>query len=101
MVIAKFTYIHSKALMQAYRLIVCQNCGTDNGTVCGAHSNQEKHGKAMGKKASDQFCASLCTECHYEIDNGVRLTRSERFALWDKAHKKTVKRLTQLGLYQW
>lgn len=87
--------------MQAYRLIPCQNCFIDNGTVSGAHSNQEKHGKGAGVKASDQFCASLCSVCHFEIDNGKELTKEQRFELWDKAHALTVKRLTQLGLYCW
>lgn len=93
--IAKFTYIRSKKLMEMYRQIPCQNCGIDDGTVCGAHSNQEIHGKGRGIKASDQFCASLCSKCHFCIDQGKKLNREEKRLVWDLAHHKTVKALTQ------
>lgn len=93
--IAKFTYVRSKKLMEMYRTIACQNCGCDNGTVCGAHSNQAKHGKGKGIKASDQFCASLCSLCHALCDYG-NMARAESVAMWNKAHEKTVKLLTKI-----
>jgi hypothetical protein len=93
--IAKFTYIRSKKLMEMYREIPCQKCGIDDGTVCGAHSNQEIHGKGKGIKASDEFCASLCNKCHYCIDQGNEHTREEKTLMWTLAHHKTVKFLTK------
>ena len=89
--IAKFEYIRSEKLMKMYRTIPCQHCGTSAPT-CGAHSNQQKHGKGKGIKASDHFAASMCDNCHKLCDYG--LSRAESVAMWWKAHVKTVKALT-------
>lgn len=96
--IPKFQYIRSAKLMAAYRKIPCQHCGIDDGTVCGAHSNQAKHGKGRGIKASDEFCASLCHSCHMQVDQGRSMSRTERETVWGNAHEKTVKALKDLGL---
>jgi hypothetical protein len=60
-----------------------------DGTVCGAHSNQAKHGKGGAIKSSDVFCASLCARCHHEIDNGNKLCRDEAVLIWEQAFNKT------------
>lgn len=98
MSLVKFMYVRSKKLMESYRTIPCQNCGKDDGTVCGAHSNQGKHGHGRSIKASDEFCASLCADCHFELDNGKILTREARVSMWDKAHIKTKLLLQERGL---
>lgn len=95
----KFKYVRSRKLMQAYRAIPCQHCGVDDGTVCGAHSNQAKHGKARGMKASDIYCASLCHRDHMMIDQGAHMTREARESAWNAAHSKTVAELVSLGLW--
>ena len=86
----KHQYVRSPALMKAYRKIPCQNCGKDDGTVCGAHSNWAAHGKGKSMKADDNRCAALCSVCHYMLDQGSELGASERGALWFCAHVKTV-----------
>lgn len=95
----KRDYVRSEALMKAYRLISCQNCGADDGTVCGAHSNWAKHGKGRGIKADDNRCASLCSVCHGELDQGSIMGRAEREALWSIAHAKTIRELVARGLW--
>ena len=85
--------------MKLYRTLPCQNCGMDDGSVCGAHSNQSKHGKARGIKAGDQFCASLCHVCHLALDQGRTMTRTERREMWDAAHAKTVAELQARGVW--
>ena len=70
-----------------------------DGTVCAAHSNQARHGKGRSVKASDVFVASLCHKCHSELDQGSGMTRSEREAMWDSAHRSTVKTLVKRGLW--
>jgi hypothetical protein len=95
----KHQYIRSKKLMEACREIECQNCGKDDGTVCGAHSNQGKHGKGKGIKADDNMVAALCFWCHMEIDQGSSMSRQEREEAWEAAHLKTVNRLVELGLW--
>jgi hypothetical protein len=95
----KRDYIRSEALMRAYRLIPCQHCGKDDGTVCGAHSNWQAHGKGKSIKADDNRCASLCFTCHGMLDQGSILGGPERAALWWIAHLKTVAELQRRGLW--
>lgn len=95
----KFQYVRSKKLMESYRTIPCQNCGRDDGTVCGAHSNWATEGKGRGIKASDDKCASLCYVCHNMLDQGRLTDASERRAMWEAAHIKTVEELTKRGLW--
>ena len=97
--IEKTQYIRSARLMQAYRKIPCMHCGIDDGSVAGAHSNQAIHGKAKGLKSSDIYAASLCHVCHHALDQGRSMSRSERVAMWDAAHVKTVKTLVERGLW--
>lgn len=98
-VIQKFVYIRSPALLKACREIPCQYCGRADGTVVAAHSNQAQHGKGRGIKASDQFIAALCAWCHAALDQGNAMSRTERIALWTKAHIKTVTELMRRGLW--
>jgi len=88
--IAKTTYVRSKKLLERARLIPCQICGCEDGSVVAAHSNQAKHGKGRGIKASDVYIASLCYDCHTMIDQGAGLTREQKNRSWDMAHLNTV-----------
>ena len=88
----KTNYVRSKKLMESYRTIPCQNCGREDGTVAGAHSNWG-FGRGRGIKASDDKCASLCARCHMMVDQGYSLTKDERRAIWDAAHEKTKEKL--------
>ena len=97
--IEKRDYIRSKKLREAYRLIPCQNCGAQDGTVCCAHANWAIFGKGGSVKASDDCAASLCFACHSELDQGAGLSREERKALWWAAHVKTLRLLSDLGLW--
>lgn len=96
----KTQYIRSPALMKAYRLLPCQHCGADDGTVCGAHSNWSEHGKGRGIKASDDKCASLCFACHSWLDQGSG-DGYEKRAMWDAAHTKTHEALIALSWDNW
>lgn len=95
----KHQYIRSKPLMKAYRDIPCQHCGRDDGTVCGAHSNWGDHGKGRSIKADDNRCASLCSRCHSNLDQGMSLDKNEKRFMWTTAHIKTVKMLVLRGLW--
>jgi hypothetical protein len=57
-------------------------------TVVPAHSNQAIHGKGMALKALDAYTVPGCAECHREIDQGNRFTKTEKFALWDAAYAR-------------
>ena len=72
-------------------------CGTKDGTVVAAHSNQSKHGKGRGIKASDEFVAALCFCCHGWLDQGDG-SREEKNAMWDEAHRLTRMILQKDGL---
>jgi hypothetical protein len=60
----------------------------DQQTVVPCHSNQQKHGKGMGLKASDKFTVPGCRACHHEIDQGKTLTKEEKFSAWDAAYAR-------------
>lgn len=80
----------SKKLLEIVREAPCQHCGTEDGTVVAAHSNQLRDGKGRGLKAHDYRIAALCFRCHYELDQGSRLTKEERRELWEESHRKTM-----------
>lgn len=95
----KARYVRSKALREAYRLIPCQHCGADDGTVCCAHSNLAAHGKGRGIKASDDCAASLCAVCHHQLDQGFLWTAEEKVEVFMSAWQKTLTMLQVLGLW--
>lgn len=66
----------------------CQACGSAT-MVQAAHSNCGG-GKGRGIKCDDNLIAALCQNCHYEIDQGKNLSKSERQSIWQAAHEKTV-----------
>lgn len=68
----------------------CQECGRKDGTIVAAHSNQLRDGKGRGIKAHDYRVAALCYSCHMEIDQGTKLSKSERVDIWEEAHRKTI-----------
>ena len=92
----KHQYIRSKKLLKAVAGLDCQSCGAGE-TVQAAHSNQLKHGKGRGIKASDQYIAALCLRCHFTIDQGSKLSKEERQEMWEKAHRRTVQALLDRG----
>ena len=94
----KHQYIRSLKLLQNAREIPCQYCGSDDGTVVAAHTNWQG-GKGRGIKADDNLIASLCNQCHMEIDQGKGLTKEERQKIWLYAHKETVRKLQLHGLW--
>ena len=99
MTLKKYPYIRSPELLKACRAIPCTHCGRDDGTVVAAHSNSAKHGKGRSIKASDVFVASLCHVCHCELDQGSRMTRTEREGMWTACHVKTLRELVRCGLW--
>lgn len=68
--------------------------------LCGKHGVQAAHrneGKGMALKVGDHMTAALCPDCHYETDNGPRLTRDERRARMDRAIVLTLDALVRAG----
>lgn len=94
----KFNYFRSKKHLKNVASLACQHCGLEGYTQA-AHSNQIKHGKSKGIKASDEFTAALCLKHHYELDQGKNLSKEERIDMWENAHKRTKAELNRLGLW--
>ena len=94
----KYPYVRDKRILEFCRTLACQSCGIDNGTIVAAHSNQGIHGKGRGIKASDQYVAALCYECHYEVDQG-RLCKVTKQMIWNEAHERTKEHLIREGLW--
>ncbi len=84
-------------LLRAVREAPCMMCGTQDGTVVAAHSNQLRDGKGRSIKAHDYRIAALCYRCHGEIDQGAKLTKEERLEAWEDAHRKTLGWLFDTG----
>ena len=80
----------NKKLLEAVREIPCQNCGTQDGTVVAAHSNQLRDGKGKGIKAHDFRIAALCYRCHADLDQGSKMSKEERKEVWEEAHRRTI-----------
>ena len=89
--IVKHKYIRSKKLLKLVAGLDCQSCGSGE-MVQAAHTNWGGH-KGRGIKADDNLVAALCLRCHYEIDQGSKLSKEERMEKWLKAHSKTVNSL--------
>ena len=87
----KHKYIRSKKLLKLVSGLDCQSCGSGE-MVQAAHTNWGG-GKGRGIKADDNLVAALCLRCHYEIDQGSKLSKEERMEKWLKAHSKTVNAL--------
>jgi hypothetical protein len=94
---AKHQYIRSKKLLKLVAGLDCQACGSGN-MVQAAHTNWGG-GKGRGVKADDNLVAALCLKCHYEIDQGKKLSKEERQEMWEQAHIATVKKLYIQGLW--
>jgi hypothetical protein len=80
----------NKKLLELARMLPCQLCNIEDGTIVASHSNQITDGKGTGIKAHDYRIASLCYNCHYELDFGNKHTKEDRRELWDYAHRKTI-----------
>lgn len=90
MMFPKFQYMRSKAYLRRVAELPCQICGASAPSQA-SHSNQAQHGKGRGIKASDEYTAALCPSCHYEIDQGNKLSREEKLAWWEEAFLSTKK----------
>lgn len=80
----------NQKLLETVRDLPCAYCGASDGTVCASHSNQLRDGKGKGIKAHDYRIAALCFSCHFELDQGKRLSKEERQAMWEEAHRTTM-----------
>lgn len=60
----------SEALRQSANGEACVYCGTKDGTVVWAHSNEGEHGKGKSLKAHDLLGNYLCFSCHQAYDQG-------------------------------
>jgi len=87
----------NQKLLEVVRQLPCMSCGTQNGTVCAAHSNSSSDGKGMGIKASDAAIAALCFRCHANLDQGAAMSKAERREMWLDAHVKTMRWLIENG----
>lgn len=65
-------------------LVVPAVCNYDPNTTVAAHSNQQRHGKGMGIKASDAYVVYACAACHSWLDQG-RAPKDEKNAAFDLA----------------
>ena len=87
----------NQKLLETVREFECALCGAEDGTVVAAHSNQLRDGKGKGIKAHDHRIAALCFRFHMAIDQGHRINKQEKEAMWEEAHRKTIGFLFERG----
>jgi hypothetical protein len=87
--VPKTAYVRDERLRAMCQAMRCQACGAW-GVSDWAHSNQGRHGKGKGIKASDVYVAAMCWPCHSRLDQGSDLTEPERVVLWEQAHARTL-----------
>lgn len=91
-------YRNYKILQLAKEVPYCMLCGVPNqGQIVACHSNQGRDGKGTGIKSSDYRIAYLCHPCHYEIDDGKKLTKQQRVEKWEEGHRDTIGWLFEEG----
>ena len=88
----------NKKLLEVARLLPCQHCGIEDGTVVAAHSNQLRDGKGRGLKSSDAMISSLCYNCHSKLDQGKDLNKQQRIDMWEEAHRNTMQAMIEREL---
>lgn len=90
----------SRKLLDAVRELPCcwPHLHACDGHVEPAHSNQLRDGKGRGIKAADYRIAALCHTIHAELDQGKRMTRTQRIEGWEEAHRATVGLLFERGI---
>lgn len=93
-----------KQMYAAVGSLPCQRCeslGQQQRTrTTVAHSNQLRDGKGRGLKSHWWRVAALCEACHAEIDQGSKLSKTERREQWDEAHRLTIGALFEQGLIE-
>lgn len=94
----KTKYWRSKKHLQSVASLPCQNCGLEGQTQA-AHSNLAKHGKGRSIKASDEYTAALCCDCHQVVDASHLMTNEMRQQIWYEAFRMTVNELQYRGLW--
>ena len=86
----------NEKLLKAVCTLPCMICGLEGSTQA-CHSNQLRHGKGKGIKAHDWAIASLCYNCHHDIDQGNKLSKEQRRDMWQDAHEATIAMLFERG----
>ncbi len=85
----------SEALRQSANGEACVNCGTCDGSVVWAHSNESMHGKGASIKAHDLLGNYLCANCHHAYDAG-RTNRQWCRDMFREWYPKTMVRVAEL-----
>ena len=93
-----FYYVRSNKLKWKARFQDCVMCGINNDTTVLAHSNLLEHGKAMSQKSSDLMAMWLCFSCHSELDQGNKMSKSEKRDFTLTAICRTINELAKQGI---
>lgn len=100
----RYTHRNRKLLDLAHQINECQIqipgvCTGYSPEGCEpAHSNQQRHGKGVGRKSHDIFHAAGCHACHMEIDQMNRLPREAKEHYWREGFERTLLEYFKRGL---
>lgn len=84
-----FNKLRDRDYLDLCRLIGCQNPACNSTQAVPAHCNDAWAGKGRGTKASDGIVAALCDACHYEYDQGHRMSREQKEVFFLVAYART------------
>jgi hypothetical protein len=92
----------SPRLLVAVRELPCtwpldHRCSAGDSVVA-MHSNQQRDGKGRSIKAHDYRIAAGCAIAHQQCDESNKLSRDERVAAWEEAHRRTMGLLFEYGI---
>jgi hypothetical protein len=74
-------------------------CNGRTDTTVWAHSNQQRHGKGIGKKAHDCFGALACSACHDFLDNKIpNIPHEQKVEYFEAGRDRTELYLWREGL---
>lgn len=72
-------------------LIQLDGCDGGGESTVACHSNWNDYGgKGMGRKASDEYTVWGCMSCHFEIDQGKKLTALQKRQIFEQAHQRQI-----------
>lgn len=92
-------HFRSKKLLRSAEGQACVICGSV-GTTVAAHANFVEYGKGKGIKCPDSLVAWLCAGCHFQLDSGNVMTKSEKWEMWHRAFARTVVKLFEQGIVE-
>lgn len=91
----KNKHLTDLALGQDCQFQLAGICNHDSTTTVSCHADEGAKGKGLGLKASDEWIAWGCSECHAALPN---MSQEDREGVWQEAFERTYHEMWRQGL---